>query len=174
MNSDSSARADTSRSEQRTPSRLTTPARDGFVRRLPRTPPRNARVNQIGASSPNSPGTSGSNSGASGTGSGASDGTDPREYHDYDTGVPGDEAPQPFTNMDEACINLIQIDVPDTESTPNNLLAFDRYRRAVHAIREDTNSAYKQNCIVCQGQHRFENCTMLNDHNFLKQHYIWF
>ena len=76
--------------------------------------------------------------------------------------------------MDEACINLLQIDVPGTESLPNNLLAFDRYRRAVHAIREDTNSAYKQNCIVCRGQHRFENCTTLNDHDFLKQHYIRF
>ena len=39
MNSDSPARADLFRGEQRTPSRLTTPARDGFVRRSPRTPP---------------------------------------------------------------------------------------------------------------------------------------
>ena len=76
--------------------------------------------------------------------------------------------------MDEACINLMQIDVPETESTPNNLLAFDRYPRAVHAIQEFTNSAYKQNCIVCRGQHHFENCTTLNDHDFLKQHYIRF
>ena len=83
MNSDSPARTDSPRSEQQTPSRLTTPARDGFIRRSPRTPPCNARVNQIGASSPNSAGTSGSNSGASGTNNGASDGTDPREYHDY-------------------------------------------------------------------------------------------
>ena len=68
----------------------------------------------------------------------------------------------------------MQIDIPDTESSPNNLVAYDRYRRAVHAIREDTNSAYKPNCIVCRGQHRFENCTTLNDHAFLKQHYIRF
>ena len=88
MNSDSPARADFSCNEQRTPLRLRTPARDGFVQRSPRTPPRGTRVNQIGASSPNSAGTSGSNSGASGTNSGASDGTNPREYHDHDAGVP--------------------------------------------------------------------------------------
>ena len=49
MNSVSPARTDTSRSEQRTHSRLTTPARDGFVRQSSRTPPRYARVSQIGA-----------------------------------------------------------------------------------------------------------------------------
>ena len=57
-------------------------------------------MNQIAAGTPHSAGTSGSNSGSGGTNSGASEGTDPEEYHDYDTGVPGDDATQPFANMD--------------------------------------------------------------------------
>jgi len=42
------------------------------------------------------------------------------------------------------------------------------------AIRANPNAAYATNCIVCRGQHRFENCPTLNDHDFLKQHYIRF
>jgi len=68
----------------------------------------------------------------------------------------------------------MQIDIPDRDDTPNNMLAFDNYRRAVLAIRENPNTAYLPNCIVCRGQHRFENCPTLNDHDFLKQHYIRF
>jgi len=54
------------------------------------------------------------------------------------------------------------------------MLTYDNYRRAVLAIRENPNAAYLQNCIVCRGQHHFENCPTLNDHDFLKQHYIRF
>jgi len=68
--------------------------------------------------------------------------------------------------------NLLQIEVPDQEETPNYLLAFDCYRRAVHAIRDNPNAAYAQHCVACRGQHCFENCPTLNDHDFLKQHYI--
>jgi len=68
----------------------------------------------------------------------------------------------------------MQIDIPDRDDTPNSMLAFDNYRRAVLAIRENPNTSYLPNCIVCRGQHRFENCPTLNDHDFLKQHYIRF
>jgi len=68
----------------------------------------------------------------------------------------------------------MRIEVPDQDDTPNNMLTYDNYRRAVLAIRENPNAAYLPNCIICRGQHRFENCPTLNDHDFLKQHYIRF
>jgi len=54
------------------------------------------------------------------------------------------------------------------------MLTYDSYHRAVLEIRENPNAAYAQHCIACRGQHRFENCSTLNDHNFLKQHCIRF
>ena len=44
----------------------------------------------------------------------------------------------------------------------------------MHAICDTPNAAHAQHCIACQGQRRFEDCTMLNDHDFLKQHCICF
>jgi len=136
---------------------------------------RGARVNVVGAASPNAPATSGSGSGGTSGGSGGR--TDSKEYYDYNQGTPNspnEDAPGPFTNYDEACLNLLQIDIPDRDDTPNNMLTFDNYHRAVWAIRENPNAAYAQHCIVCRGQHCFENCPTLNDHDFLKQHYIRF
>jgi len=70
--------------------------------------------------------------------------------------------------------NLVTIEIPDTEDAPRNLAVFDSYRKAVLAIKNDTNVAFGQHCIVCKAQHRFENCPTLNDHEFLKKHYIRF
>ena len=142
--------------------------------RIPQLRPRRgARVNAIGADSPDSIATSGSGSGGRAS-SGSGDRTDSEECYDYDQGLPGGGATGPFTNFEDACINLMQIEIPDREDTPNNMLAYDNYRRAVLAIRENPNTAYLPNCIACRGQHRFENCPTLNDHDFLKQHYIRF
>ena len=156
---------------------LTTPSREttaGFrTSRIPQLcTRRNARLNAIDAASPNSAGTSGSGSG--GASSSSADRTDSEEYYDYDQGIPNDDAPEPFTNYNEACLNLLQIEVPDQEETPNDLFTFDCYRRAVHVIRDNPNAACAQHCIVCRGQHHFENCPTLNDHDFLKQHCIQF
>jgi len=159
---------------------VSTPPREATTgARTSRIPPirtrRGARVNAVGAASPNSPATSGSGSGGTSGGSGGR--TDSEEYYDYDQGTPNspnEDAPGPFTNYDEACLNLLQIHIPDRDDTPNNMLTFDNHRRAVWAIRENANTAYAQHCIVCRGQHRFENCPTLNDHDFLKQHYLRF
>jgi len=156
---------------------VSTPPREATTgTRTSRIPPlcarRGARINAVGAASPNSAGTSGSGSGGTSGGSGGR--TDSEEHYDYDQGTPNSDAPGPFTNYDEACLNLLQIEVPDRGDTPNNMLTYDNYRRAVLAIRENPNAAYLLNCIVCRGQHRFENCPTLNDHDFLKQHYIRF
>jgi len=54
------------------------------------------------------------------------------------------------------------------------MLTYDNCRRAVLAIQENPNAAYGPHCVACRGQHRFENCPALNDHDFLKQHCIRF
>jgi len=145
----------------------------GRTSRIPRLRARRgARVNAVGAASPNSTDTSGS--GGARTSGGSSDRTGSDEYYDYDQGATDEDDPEPFTNYEEACVNLLQIEVPDREDTPSNMLTYDNYRRAVLAIRANPNAAYSTNCIVCRGQHRFENCPTLNDHDFLKQHYIRF
>jgi len=72
---------------------------------------RGARVNAVGAASPNSTDTSGS--GGARTSGGSSDRTGSEEYYDYDQGATGDDVPQAFTNYEEACVQLLQIEVPD-------------------------------------------------------------
>jgi len=74
-------------------------------------PRRGARVNAVSAASPNSTDTSGS--GAARSSGGSSDRTNSEEYYDYDQGTPGEDIPEPFTNYEEACVNLLQIEVPD-------------------------------------------------------------
>jgi len=155
----------------RTPSReATTGARTSQIPRL--RPRRGTIINAIGAANPNSAGTSGC--GCGGTGSGSASRNDTEEYYDYDQGVPDNAPAEPFMNYNEAVINLLQIEGPDQEDTPNNLFTFDCYRTAVHAIRDNPNAAYAQHCVVCRGQHCFKNCPTLNNNDFLKQHYIRF
>jgi len=161
---------------------LTTPPPDTNTgrrsSRIPNLRPRrNPRVNAIGAASPTSTATSGSEGRELGGGSGGR--TDSEEYYDYDqegSRPPplSEDNPGPFTNYEDACINLMTIDIPDTGDASRNLTVFDSYRRAVNAIKNDTNVAFGQHCIVCKAQHRFENCPVLNDHDFFKKHYIRF
>jgi len=99
---------------------------------LPLRARQNARLNVIDAVGPDSAGTSGSGSG--GTSGGSAGRTDADEHCDCNQGAPNDVAPGPFTNCDEACLNLLQIEVPDREETPNNMFAFDCYRRAALSI----------------------------------------
>jgi len=161
---------------------LTTPPPDANTgRRSSRIPNlrarRNPRVNAVGAASPNSTATS--SSGGRGSSGGSGDQTDPEEYYDYDQDGSrppplSEENPGPFTNFEDACVNLVTIEIPDTEDASRNLAVFDSYRKAVLAIKNDANVAFGQHCIVCKAQHRFENCPTLNDHEFLKKHYIRF
>jgi len=130
------------------PREATTGARTSHI--PPLRARRAARVNAIDAASPDSVGTSGSGSG--GTSGGSGDRTDSEEYYDYDQGPPGEDVPGPFMNYEEACVNLLQIEVPDQDEPPNNMFTYD-YHRAVLAIQENPSAAYVQHCIVCRGQH---------------------
>jgi len=154
------------------PRGATTGDRTSRIPRLRTRPGRGARVNAVGAASPNSTDTSGS--GGARTSGGSSDQTGSEECCDNDQGTPGDDVPEPFTNCEEACVHPLQIEAPDREDTPSNMLTCDNCRRAVLAIRANPNTACATNCVACRGQHRFENCPALNDHDFLKQHCIRF
>jgi len=118
MNSDSSARNE-SRAPRPVRVVLTLPGETApsTSQQTPCNAPRNARVKQVGVRSPDLASISGTGSG--GGSSEATDRTESEEYYDYDNGSPGDGTPQHFTNYDDACINLLQIDVPDCEEAPN-------------------------------------------------------
>jgi len=84
---------------------------------------RAARVNAVGAASPNSTDTSGS--GGARSSGGSSNRTDSEGCCDCDQNAPDEDVPEPFTNCEEACINLLQVEVPDREDTPYNMLTCD-------------------------------------------------
>jgi len=84
---------------------------------------RGARINALDAASPNSIDTSGS--GEARSSGGSSNRTGSEERYDYDQGVPDEDVPGPFTNYEEACVNLLQIEAPDREDTPSNMLTYD-------------------------------------------------
>jgi len=114
------------------PREETTGSRTSQIPRLPAR--RGARINAVGATSPNPAGTSGSGSGGTSGGSGGR--TNSEEHYDYNhstPNTPNEDASGPFTNCYEACLNLLQIEVPDQDDTPNNMLTYDNYRRAVLA-----------------------------------------
>ena len=137
----------------------TTPRR---VTRPPRIP--GIRVNQVGTGK--SPG--------SNVSSGLSGGnTDPNAHIDYNAfQVDGDA--EAFSNYDETYAELVNMDIPDDEHVSENLELYDVYRRAINLVKSNNNVAYEPRCIVCNGQHRFENCDTLNNAEFLRQHYIRF
>jgi len=48
------------------------------------------------------------------------------------------------------------------------------YQMSVNVIKQNNKVAYENPCIVCNREHRFENCDTLNNTAFLCQHYIHF
>jgi len=111
---------------------LTTPPPDTNTgrrsSRIPNLRPRrNPRVNAIGTASPTSTATSSSEGRETSGGSG--DRTDSEEYYDYDqegSRPPplSEDNPGPFTNYEEACVNLMKVKIPDAEDTSKNLEVF--------------------------------------------------
>ena len=78
----------------------------------------------------------------------------------------------PFPSYEDAAVNLLEVEIPDDEHALHNFELFNNYRQAINAIKSNSNAAYETRCIVCNGQHRFENCDVLNNADFLRQHYI--
>jgi hypothetical protein len=51
---------------------------------------------------------------------------------------------------------------------------FQMYQRGINVIKADTKAMDRRPCVVCKGHHTFADCGVLNDHEFLKTHYINF
>ena len=86
--------------------------------------------------------------------------------------MPPDGGGDAKSSYEDAAVNLLEVEIPDDEHAVHNFELFNNYRQAVNAIKSNNNAAYEARCIVCNGQHRFENCDVLNNADFLRQHYI--
>ena len=64
-------------------------------------------------------------------------------------------------------VALIDIEFPD-----DGLDVYEQYCCAVNAIARDPAKMTAPECIVCGEQHRFSDCAVLNNVDFLRQHYI--
>lgn len=73
--------------------------------------------------------------------------------------------------MDTLINDLNDIDVPDD---PQAHTLHDYYCLAVRAAEVQPERVYTGDCIVCRQAHTFENCPVLRDTEFLRQHYIRF
>ena len=71
--------------------------------------------------------------------------------------------------------NVPALKIPDQFDTPVFHLAVDNYVNAVGAIHWNPQSAFdvSKPCAMCNKPgHTFEHCPLLNDIQFLKQHFI--
>jgi hypothetical protein len=90
--------------------------------------------------------------------------------HDNDR----DDVPELSTSeSDESVAGLLDdfhnIDVPsDAEARRVHSL----YAAAVYTLAETPSAASLPKCIVCRGEHRFAQCDVLNNTDFLRSHYI--
>ena len=102
------------------------------------------RVNQIGSShSDEAPGVS------------STDSNESNESHES------------HNSFEEACVTLLDVEVPQDQWD-----VYDQYRVAINSIRRDPNLVESPTCIVCDQTHRFADCPVLNNADFLRQHYI--
>ena len=61
--------------------------------------------------------------------------------------------------------------------TPEDLkeaIIHDWFCFTVTQAKQDPKKAFAGDCIVCRKQHTFDDCPILKDHEFLKNHYIQF
>ena len=73
--------------------------------------------------------------------------------------------------------NVPTLKIPDQFDTPVFHLAVNNYVNAVRAIHQNPQSAFdvSKPCAMCNKPgHTFEHCPLLNDIQFLKQHFIKF
>ena len=78
-----------------------------------------------------------------------------------------DSAPEDACDFDYAVADVCGIEVPEGQWE-----TYDQYRVAVNSIRRNPELADSPNCIVCGDNHRFAQCPILNNADFLRQHYI--
>ena len=93
---------------------------------------------------------------------------------DVTTGVQTDDFE--LESIDQINVQINQLGKSaQTIRVPDNIRAknlHSLYTRAIHAISKSPGDAFSGKCVVCQGTHRFVDCTILQNTDFLKEHYI--
>ena len=72
-------------------------------------------------------------------------------------------------HQDNPIIGLYAIQVSDSDTAAG---AYNHYCVLVQKIQTNPKFAMKTPCIVCGGDHRFDECGVLKDVDFLRAHYI--
>lgn len=80
-----------------------------------------------------------------------------------------DSEPESNHYEDDITADLYNIKVPHNHSDKE---IFHVYCASIHRITAQPKTATEQPCIVCNGQHRFDKCTVLSNIDFLRAHYV--
>ena len=86
-----------------------------------------------------------------------------------ETAVVTEDSPDDDTTIEDLKLELYDMDIPDTREA---LRIHSLYSASIHKVDTSSNVANEQTCIVCNGKHRFDNCEVLKNTDFLKGHYI--
>jgi len=73
--------------------------------------------------------------------------------------------------LDQACDDIYNVTPPPD---PDEAKTFTKYAVTINKIATNQRLAYSQPCLICEGIHDFANCPVLQNHEFLKTHYITF
>ena len=65
-------------------------------------------------------------------------------------------------------------DLPATPVNHHDPVMTHSYSSAINAIRSNLTRAFTGSCLLCGGQHSFDNCPTLSNTDWLKAHYIQF
>ena len=74
-------------------------------------------------------------------------------------------------SIHDLCLSINAIDVGDS---PSDNEVKHVYGACIHRIMSQPQQAFDKPCLVCHGSHTFANCPILQNHDFLKSHYIRF
>jgi hypothetical protein len=72
----------------------------------------------------------------------------------------------------DASLNDLASEAFDIQSPEESQSLYHNYVAGIFKISAEPANAKKSPCIVCGGEHRFEQCTVLLDTEFLRSHYI--
>ena len=75
------------------------------------------------------------------------------------------------SKMEDIELEMMGLDMPEDSK---EAIIHDRFCFAISQAKEDPKKVFVGDCIVCRKQHTFDNCPILKDHEFLKNHYIQF
>jgi hypothetical protein len=73
---------------------------------------------------------------------------------------------------DDDDLEQLGLNAINAPATGNDAVTYHRYAAAVHQITQDPSSANAPDCIACGGKHRFDKCSVLNNTDFLRGHYV--